>query len=556
MSPFAILLIGMVVVVGAVLLLRLHAFLALIGAAVVVAILTPTSAVHRNEIRSVSIPVVGVEADGRVLIVRPGKGQKVEAGATFVGSLNGLVSDRNLVPHRIESVSQDEANPKQHRVRFVEGVPASVGDRIVHRTRQKDATKRARLSIGERVGIGLGNTCLKIGILIAMAAIIGKCLLDSGAAERIVLGARRLMGEKGTPAAFLASGFTVGIPVFFDTVFYLLLPMGKAMAVRAGKNYLLFVLCIVAGATMAHSLVPPTPGPLFVAGELGVDVGVMMIGGIVVGLITVSVGFLYARWANLRWQIPLRPSAELSEEDLKALAERDESQLPPLWISILPILIPVVLIAGGTILKAAYAGVAADQRPMAYDMAMILGNKNIALIIAAVVALGLFIRRKGRTLMLPAVQSALESGGVIILITAAGGAFGMVLRQTGIAEAVGDLAPAGGSAMIWLPIAFGLTMLVRIAQGSATVAMITSVGIVAPIVAGGDLGFHPLYLALAIGCGSKPIPWMNDSGFWIISKMSGMTEAETLKTASVMMSLMGFAGLGVTLVGAWILPLV
>jgi GntP family gluconate:H+ symporter len=107
-----------------------------------------------------------------------------------------------------------------------------------------------------------------------------------------------------------------------------------------------------------------------------------------------------------------------------------------------------------------------------------------------------------------------------------------------------------------LPIAFGITMMVRIAQGSATVAMITAVGIVAPVVAGGALGFNPLYLALAIGCGSKPIPWMNDSGFWIITKMSGFEEGETLKTASVMMSMMGFVGLIVTVLAAWLVPLV
>ena len=164
-----------------------------------------------------------------------------------------------------------------------------------------------------------------------MAAIIGKCLLDSGAAQRIVIAAQNLFGVKHTPLAFLGSGFVVGIPVFFDTVFYLLLPLGKAMRVKTGKNYLLYVLAIVAGATMAHSLVPPTPGPLFAASELGVDLGLMMFGGIAVGLCTISVGYLYAKWADLRWEIPLRPSAELTEEELLAMAHRDPADLPPLW---------------------------------------------------------------------------------------------------------------------------------------------------------------------------------------------------------------------------------
>ena len=139
-----------------------------------------------------------------------------------------------------------------------------------------------------------------------MASIIGMCLLESGAAWRIVQSTRQLVGEERTPLAFAVSGFVVGIPVFFDTVFYLLMPLAKAMRLQTGKNYLLYVMSIVVGATMAHSLVPPTPGPLFVASKMGISVGTMMIAGTVVGLIAVASGFLYVVWANRRWEIPLR----------------------------------------------------------------------------------------------------------------------------------------------------------------------------------------------------------------------------------------------------------
>jgi GntP family gluconate:H+ symporter len=237
----------------------------------------------------------------------------------------------------------------------------------------------------------------------------------------------------------------------------------------------------------------------------------------------------------------------LTEVELEAMAHRDAATLPSLWASALPIVLPVVLIAGGTVLQ--MAGLTAPGLS-------VWSNKNIALVIAALSALALLAKRTGLKAMGPAVQTALASGGVIILITSAGGAFGRALRQTGIAETIAAIVPDSGSAFLWLPIAFGMTTLVRIAQGSATVAMITAVGIVAPIAGAGELGFHPVYLALAIGSGSKPIPWMNDSGFWIISKMSGFTEAETLKTASVMMSLMGVVGLVVTMLAAWLAPLV
>ncbi|MCB1236051.1 MAG: GntP family permease [Verrucomicrobiae bacterium] len=399
----------------------------------------------------------------------------------------------------------------------------------------------------ERVAAGLGKGFSNLAILIAMAAIIGKCLLDSGGAERIVLTLRGWFGEKGTPAAFAASGFTLGIPVFFDTVFYLLMPLGKALRMRSGRDYLLYILAIVCGATMAHSLVPPTPGPLLVASALKVDLGAMMLGGLAVGSVTVACGYLYALWANRRWEIPLRPSAELDEEALAAMADRDPSKLPPFWASILPILLPVILVGGKSIAEV-------FERKNAF--LAVAGDKNVALILSALGGMALLFVWKNRSLeqLAESVQDALASGGVILLITSAGTAFGTVLKDTGIADAVVALLPEQRSVLLIL-VAYFITAAVRTAQGSATVAMITSVGIVAPIAASAPLGFHPVYLALAIGCGSKPIMWANDSGFWIIGRMSGMTPMETFKTASVQMIVMSLAGLAVVLAGAVFFPM-
>ena len=245
--------------------------------------------------------------------------------------------------------------------------------------------------------------------------------------------------------------------------------------------------------------------------------------------------------------MPLREGVALSEEELEQIQNRDESELPGFFVSLLPILIPIVLLAGYAILK---VNLGADHELV--SQLQIFGDKNVALAIAAVVALLLLVASAGAGELKSKMQSALSSGGVIILITAAGAAFGYVLKQTGITIELKEL--FGGKDLLILPIAFFLTVAVRIAQGSATVAMITAVGVVAPLAAAG-LAFHPVYLALAIGCGSKPIPWMNDSGFWIIGRMSGMNEAETFKTASIMMSLMGVTGFVVVLLGAWLLPL-
>jgi GntP family gluconate:H+ symporter len=426
-------------------------------------------------------------------------------------------------------------------------------------------------TVGARVAQGFATTAKDVAIVIAMAAIVGEGLLVSGAAERIVLTCRRLFGDRHVPLAFLVSAFILGIPLF--TVFYLLIPLAKVMRVRSGRDYLLYVLSIVAGMTMTHSLVPPAPGPLFVAAALKIDLLTMMAGGAIVAACTAIVGYAYALWANRRWDLPLRDlegnsadsggatvgwSAHVLASDGRGTAgqaSRDtsgdptETTLPSLRLSLAPIVLPVVLIAAG----AAAATVKPAGASKWLHLVRQIGEKNVALTIAAAVGLYLIASRTrgDRAGATKAVGEALKEGGVIILITAAGGAFGYVLRQTDIAESLKHLVPVGRLSL--LPLAWLVAVLIRTAQGSATVAIITTAGIVAPLA--GSLGFHPVYLALAIGCGSKPVMWMNDSGFWIICKVSGFTEGETLKSATVMSAIMGVAGLGVVMAGAWLLPM-
>ena len=502
MNPLWILAAGMAVVVGGVLLLRLHAFLALILGALVVAFLTSTA---------------------------------------------------NLT----DFAKMDARNEATKRLKDKTLEPREVDEFVAQRTERTFTSLASKTPI-ERIAKGFGDTCTGIGILIAMAAIIGKCLLDSGAADRVVRWALGLLGEARAPLAFLASGFMLGIPVFFDTVFYLMLPLGKAMALRTGKNYLLYIMAIGAGGTMAHSLVPPTPGPLFVAELFQVAIGEMILVGMVIGSICGAVGYFYAHWANRKWEVPLRESIDMPLADLEALAARDEKELPPTWLSMLPIVLPVVLIGGATIIERMLktdAGVELEglQAQILY-VSSILGNKNIALIISAAIALATLAwsRKSSRDDLAKAVQTSLASGGVIILITAAGGAFGKVLLQTGIGNEIDELRQAYNLPLI--PMAFFVTALVRTAQGSATVAMITAAGILAPLAISADLGFHPVYLAVAIGCGSKPIAWMNDSGFWVVCKMSGMTEGETLRYWTPMTVLMGVVGLLATMGAAAVLP--
>lgn len=403
--------------------------------------------------------------------------------------------------------------------------------------------------LGKRIGVAFGNTASNIGLLIAMAAIIGTSLLRSGAADRIIRGTLRLFGEKRAPAAFLSSGFILGIPVFFDTVFYLLVPLSKAMTLRTGKHYLFYLMAIVAGAGMAHSLVPPTPGPMFVASEIGVDIGVMIIGGLVVGLFTVTGGYLYIAWANKKWTIPLRSSGDVTISELEELMKKEDRHLPGLGLSLMPIILPLILISGNTITRATL------DDGLLLSLFSFLGDSNTALILAAIAALVILIRHeRDKQKLKRYIFESLQGAGLIILITSMGGAFGDILQQTGIGARIQELASDYQIAI--LPLAFFVTVLMKTAQGSATVAMITSVGILGGLANMGELPFHPLYLALVIGCGSKPIPWMNDSGFWVVGKMSGMTEGETLKTYSSVLSVMGFIGFFVIIILAKLFPLV
>jgi GntP family gluconate:H+ symporter len=466
MHPLLIMLAGMAVVVAAILWLRLHAFLALLLGAFLVAFLTPPEAVERRALTT---------------------------GATAAAAR-----------------AASEAPP------------------------------------GQRVVEGFGRTAGQLGVMVGMASIIGSAMLHTGAAERIVRSLLAITGQARASLSFLAGGFLLGIPVFFDTVFYLLVPLAKAMRLRTGQDYLLYVLAIVAGATMTHSLVPPTPGPLFVASTFGVSVGHMIVVGCGVGVVTALAGYTWAHVANRRWPAPLRVTPQ-AQVELEAVAAQDTRDLPSLPLALAPILLPIVLIT----LNTGYLA-RADATGL-WLVARWVTEQNIVLVMAAALSLVMMWKRKGVALS-AAVDESITSAGTIILITGAGGAFGAALQQSGIGPWMQGAVTAYSLPL--LPLAWGLTVLMRTALGSATVAMITAAGALGGLAAAGNLGFHPVWLAAAIGCGSKPIWWMNDSGFWVIAKMGGLTEPEALRALTPMSIINGTSGLIATMLGAWLFPMV
>ncbi len=292
------------------------------------------------------------------------------------------------------------------------------------------------------------------------------------------------------------------------------------------------------------------------AEELSIDIGAMIIGGLVVGSITVLCGYLYALYANKKWDLPMRDTPDISVEELKGYSEKTAEELPSLGMSLAPIILPILLITGNTFLNVIY-GSEASLTPFqqtTLDFFTAIGNSNMALLVSALLAMYLLYSRlqdmdKFRKFM----SDALLSAGLIVLITSAGGAFGQILQQTGIGSTIETLANSYQTAI--LPLAFVITAVVRSAQGSATVAMITAIGVMSGF-GDANLAFHPVYLALVIGCGSKIFAWMNDSGFWIITKMSGMKEEESIKFFSYLLAVMGVSGLIAVMILANLFPFV
>jgi len=198
-----------------------------------------------------------------------------------------------------------------------------------------------------RVAEAFGTTAGKIGIVIALAAVIGRCLIESGAADRIVRLFVGLLGEKKCAVSLMSSGFVLSIPVFFDTVFYLLLPLARSMHRRTNRSYLLLILAMGAGASITHSLVPPTPGPLIIAETLGIDLGMMIMVGLLVAIPTSIVMLFFVGWLAGRFEIPMRP-LEGGRPEPEPL---DDEQLPGLLPSFLPIILPVLMISTHTIVS-------------------------------------------------------------------------------------------------------------------------------------------------------------------------------------------------------------
>ena len=439
---------------------------------------------------------------------------------------------------------------------------------------QKDGSVKAMSSmvgVVEMVSKGLGDTARDIAISIALAAIIGMCLMESGSADKVVRRFLAFFGEKHAGWALLWSTFILSAPIFFDTMFMLMVPLAMALRMRTGKDYTLYLMAICCGGTVTHSMTVPHPGPVAVVDDLHLNVGESIIGGMLIGAITCVFGFMFSQWLNRRTEVPLRATGGVSLDDLKGESMKPESELPSFFWSMTPVLLPIILISLTTVFELAHKGAATGA---GWGVALVnlfggdqgftavrawvdfIGHKNIALFIGA--AISLWVLAKQRGLGLKKVEALvgppLETAGMIILITSAGGAFGLALRSAGVGDAVKILAQ--GYSLNLVLLGWIVAAVVRVAQGSATVAMLTTSSIMAPMLVGTQLGCHPVYLFTAIGFGAMFCSWMNDSGFWVVNRLSGMTEKETLRTWTLQLTADSIIGLLVTLTLSKLLPMV
>ncbi len=394
--------------------------------------------------------------------------------------------------------------------------------------------------------VEFGKVAGQIAWVIALASVLGVALTESGAAERIVNQFVKWFGERYTPLALLFSGFVLSIPVFFDTVFFLLIPIAYSMGRRMKQNYMLYVLTVGAGAAITHALVPPTPGPLIMAETLQINLGLVIMAGILMGIIPSLSGYLFAQKIKNRFDV--------SPPDIQAEAFAEEAQkLPSFFLSMLPIVVPLLLIIFASVIDILYPG----EESGLLTFIGFVGNKNMAMLAGTILALWLLARQKHWKIrqLEKVMERPLEIAGLIILITGAGGAFGAMIRNTGIGETIQQLAGKGYEINLIL-LAWLISATMKIAQGSSTVAMITTSGIMVSLLATMDISYHPVYILMAIGFGSHTISWMNDSGFWVVGKLSGFTENQTLRSWTVTLVIMSVVGLLQTLLLSYLLPLI
>ncbi len=391
---------------------------------------------------------------------------------------------------------------------------------------------------------GMGSTLGFIAVVVGLGAIFGQMLESSGGARSLAQYLLKKFGKDKASWALMISGFFIGIPIFLDVGFIILIPIVYALARNAGKSLLFYAIPLLAGLAVTHTMVPPTPGPTAVANILGVDLGWVVLFGVLVALPTAIIaGPVFGRFIAGKIHVSAPPEIIA---DLERDGKSDE-KLPSFWAVAIIILIPLLLILISTFMN---VGIEKEliTKSVITDIVVFIGHPFSALIIATLISILLCLKRKmpGQQILDLSTKS-LGPAGIIILVTGAGGVLKQILIDSGIGKILAE--SVAGSSVPLIFLAWSLSALVRITQGSATVAMITAAGIMAPILPSFNLSQQATALiVVAIAAGATILSHVNDSGFWIVSKYLGMNEKQTLQSWTIMETIIAVCGLVLCLI--------
>ncbi|ALD92698.1 GntP family permease [Cupriavidus gilardii] len=388
---------------------------------------------------------------------------------------------------------------------------------------------------------GVGGTLGHIALVVGLGTMLGKMMAESGGAERIARTLIAFFGEKHVHWAMATIAFIVGLPVFFEVGFVLLIPIAFNIAQRTGTSMVKVGIPMVAGLSVVHGLIPPHPAALLAVTAYGADIGRTILYALIVGIPTAAIaGPIFATLMDRHIKLPAdNPLAAqfIEEADDTAPAQA----LPGFGITVFTILLPVILMLIGS-----SADLVTMPKTWANDFLKLIGNSVIALLIAALVSFYTFGKARGfnREAILRFTNESVAPTAIITLVVGAGGGFGRILRDSGISNSIVEVATGANVSVLvlgWL-----VAVMIRVATGSATVAMTTAAGIVAPIAASVP-GTRPELLVLATGAGSLILSHVNDAGFWLVKEYFNMTVAQTFKTWTVCETIISVVALLLTL---------
>lgn len=387
------------------------------------------------------------------------------------------------------------------------------------------------------VNDGIGNTLKGIALLVGLGSMFGAILEVSGGAQTLAVTMVKRFGDKKAAWALGITGLVIAMPVFFDAGLIILIPLAFSLAKRTNRSSLFYAIPLLAGLAVGHAYIPPTPGPILVATMLGVDLGWVIMIGILCGVFAMIVaGPIWGSICGRKYNIPV-PDHVANQADF------DESKLPNFWTIVGIILIPLVLIILDSVsgVIPALSGIA--------PICTFLGEPFVALLIATVAAMLILGLGHGYSTdeLEKVMTKSLEPTGLILLVTACGGVLRYMLQYSGLGDVIGNAVSSANLPIVI--VAFIVAALVRICVGSATVAMTMAAGIIAAMPGIADLS--PLYLACttaAVAGGATVCSHFNDSGFWLVKSLVGMDEKTTLKTWTIMESLVGGVGFLVALI--------